>query len=60
MLAKRQEVQKAEGKRGKDIDTCVNREVLEIATRGTYQAKHTDEASELTGYEPKFILAYKK
>ena len=38
----------------------MNREVREMVTRGTYQARQLDEASELLGYEPKFILAYKK
>lgn len=31
-----------------------------MVTRGTYQAKNTDDETQLLGYEPKFLLAYKK
>ena len=36
------------------MDKCVNRDVIEMVTRGTYQQK------EAIGYEPKYIMAYKK
>jgi DNA mismatch repair protein MSH6 len=37
------------------VDKCVNREVLEMVTRGTFQDK-----KESSGYEPKYILTYRK
>ena len=39
---------------GQKPDKCVTRDIIEMVTRGTYQSK------ENIGYEPKYILSYKR
>jgi DNA mismatch repair protein MSH6 len=38
---------------GKKVDKVVNRDIVEMVTKGTYLAKDT-------GYEPRYIMAYTK
>ena len=39
------------------VDKCVSRKVAEIVTKGTFTDKRDEES---TGYEPKYILTYRK
>lgn len=48
---------KEQKKRGEKMDKCVSRDIAEMVTRGTFQSRNNDE---IAGYEPKFLLAYKK
>lgn len=45
--------------RGQKVDKCVSRDIQEMATRGTFQSK-LDADEQGVGYEPRFLLAYKK
>ena len=46
------------------MDKCVNRDIQEMVTRGTFQASAQgaikEDPSMIKGYEPKYILSYKK
>jgi len=46
--------QKEQLKYGQKVDKCVNREITEMVTKGTYKDK------QVCGYEPKYILSYRK
>ena len=45
----------AEKKQGRTVAKCVNREVCNVVSKGTF--KHKDEVA---NYEPKFVLSFKK
>lgn len=47
-------------KSGQRPDSCVNRAMLEMVTRGTYQEKNIDSDEFTKNFDPRYILAYKQ